>query len=76
MIPDEPQCARVLLGVRENYYADEEIKEWIKNGKIREFILKIFDFRTKRSKILVYTKVINVRTFRTFSINDHTDEYS
>ena len=36
-IGDEPRNAKVLLGIRENYYSDEEIKEWIKNGKIREF---------------------------------------
>ena len=36
-ISDEPQSARVMLGIREKYYTDEEIKEWIKNGKIREF---------------------------------------
>jgi len=27
----------VLQGVRESYYSDKEIKEWIKNGKIRKF---------------------------------------
>ena len=36
-IKDEPNYARVLLGVRERYYSDEEIKEWIKHGKIKEF---------------------------------------
>lgn len=36
-IKDEPHFARVLQGIRENYYLDEEIKEWIKNGKIKEF---------------------------------------
>ncbi|MBU4246172.1 MAG: type II toxin-antitoxin system death-on-curing family toxin [Nanoarchaeota archaeon] len=36
-IQDNPEQARVMLGIRENYYADAEIKEWIKNGKIREF---------------------------------------
>jgi len=36
-VGDNPENARVLLGVRENYYSDEEIKEWIKNGKIRKF---------------------------------------
>lgn len=36
-IQDNPEQARVMLGIRENYYTDSEIKEWIKNGKIREF---------------------------------------
>ncbi|MBC8500995.1 MAG: type II toxin-antitoxin system death-on-curing family toxin [Nanoarchaeota archaeon] len=36
-IKDEPQYARVMQGIREDYYSKEEIKEWIKNGKIREF---------------------------------------
>ena len=36
-IEDKPENAKVLLGIRENFYSDEEIKEWIKNGKIREF---------------------------------------
>lgn len=36
-IGDNPHYARILLGVREGYYTDQEIKEWIKNGKIREF---------------------------------------
>ena len=36
-IQDDPENAKALLGIRENYYSDEEIKEWIKNGKIREF---------------------------------------
>lgn len=36
-VEDNPANARVLQGIRENYYSDAEIKEWIKNGKIREF---------------------------------------
>ncbi len=36
-VHDNPENARVMLGIRENYYADSEIKEWIKHGKIREF---------------------------------------
>lgn len=36
-IKDEARYARVMQGIREGYYADKEIKEWIKNGKIREF---------------------------------------
>jgi len=27
----------VLNGIRENYYTREEIKKWLKGGKIREF---------------------------------------
>ncbi len=29
--------ARVLQGIRENFYKDKEIKDWLKTGKIREF---------------------------------------
>ena len=36
-IRDDPIHAKVMQGIRENYYSNEEIKEWIKNGKIREF---------------------------------------
>ncbi|MFA6329068.1 MAG: type II toxin-antitoxin system death-on-curing family toxin [Candidatus Micrarchaeia archaeon] len=36
-IPDEPANAKVMRGIRENFYTQEEICEWIKNGKIREF---------------------------------------
>ncbi len=33
----DPAFAKVLQGVRENYYSDEEIKEWIQRGKIKLF---------------------------------------
>ena len=36
-IEDDPKQAKVMLGIRENYYTDNEIKEWIKHGKIKEF---------------------------------------
>jgi len=36
-IKDNPKQARIMLGIREGYYEPKEIKEWIKNGKIREF---------------------------------------
>lgn len=36
-VRDEPHFARALQGIRENYYSADEIKEWIKNGKIKEF---------------------------------------
>lgn len=36
-IKDQEKQARVMQGIRERYYSDNEIKEWIKNGKIREF---------------------------------------
>ncbi|HII29640.1 hypothetical protein COT48_06365 [Candidatus Woesearchaeota archaeon CG08_land_8_20_14_0_20_47_9] len=36
-IKDKAEQARVMLGIREGYYSDEEVKEWVKNGKIREF---------------------------------------
>jgi len=36
-IKDDPSQAKVLTGIREGYYSNEEIREWIENGKIREF---------------------------------------
>ena len=36
-IEDNPDYARIMTGIRENYYADAEIKNWIQHGKIREF---------------------------------------
>jgi len=36
-ISDDPSNSRIMLGIREGYYSNEEIKEWIKNGKVREF---------------------------------------
>ena len=36
-IKDNPKYAGVMQGIRENYYTDLEIKEWIKNDKIKEF---------------------------------------
>lgn len=29
--------AKILQGVRENYYADSEVKQWLKGGDVREF---------------------------------------
>jgi hypothetical protein len=26
-----------MIGIRENYYSQNEIKEWIMNGKIKKF---------------------------------------
>ncbi|HLD77514.1 MAG TPA: Fic family protein, partial [archaeon] len=36
-VPDDPSQAKVMTGIREGFYADVEIKEWIQYGKIREF---------------------------------------
>jgi len=36
-IPDSTDNVKVMIGIRENYYSLDEIKEWIKNGKIKEF---------------------------------------
>ena len=36
-IKDDPDYAKVMRGIREGHYSDEEVLEWIKNGKIREF---------------------------------------
>lgn len=36
-MPDSINNVKVMIGIRENYYSLDEIKEWIKNGKIKEF---------------------------------------
>ena len=36
-IKDDPDYARVMLGIRENYYSHDEIKNLIKKGEIRPF---------------------------------------
>ncbi|MBI4146473.1 type II toxin-antitoxin system death-on-curing family toxin [Candidatus Woesearchaeota archaeon] len=36
-LKDDPENARVLPGIREGFYTSEEIKEWIKHGKIHSF---------------------------------------
>jgi len=36
-LKNEPENARVLLGIREDFYTREHIKEWIKHGKIHPF---------------------------------------
>ena len=35
-IPDDPDYAEVMRGIREGKYSDAEIREWISNGKIRK----------------------------------------
>jgi death-on-curing family protein len=37
-VTDAPENAETLQGIRERYYSDEELKEWIKNGTIRRFV--------------------------------------
>lgn len=34
---DERSISNVLQGIREEYYSKSEVKEWIKNGKIKRF---------------------------------------
>tara|TARA_Y100000310_G_scaffold35737_1_gene33737 strand:- start:603 stop:1004 length:402 start_codon:yes stop_codon:yes gene_type:complete len=36
-IKDDPDYAKVMVGIREGYYTDNEVKEWIENGKIKKF---------------------------------------
>jgi len=36
-IPDTIDNVKVMIGIRENYYSQNEIKEWIMNGKIKKF---------------------------------------
>lgn len=36
-LKNDPENARVLLGIREGFYTPEELKGWIRHGKIRPF---------------------------------------
>lgn len=36
-IEDNPNNAKIMTGIRERYYADEEIKKWIQQGQIKAF---------------------------------------
>lgn len=36
-IPDTENNVKIMIGIRENYYTQKEIKEWIKYGKIKKF---------------------------------------
>jgi len=36
-IPDIENNVKIMIGIRENYYTQKEIKEWIKYGKIKKF---------------------------------------
>lgn len=36
-IKDAPEYAKIMTGIRENRYTDQEIKNWIQHGQIREF---------------------------------------
>ena len=36
-IPDKENNVKIMIGIRENYYTQKEIKEWIKHGKIKTF---------------------------------------
>ena len=36
-IPDTENNVKIMIGIRENYYTQKEIKEWIKHGKIKAF---------------------------------------
>jgi prophage maintenance system killer protein len=36
-IPDKESNVKIMIGIRENYYTQKEIKEWIKHGKIKTF---------------------------------------
>jgi len=36
-IPDTTNNVKIMIGIREKYYSNNEVKEWIKNGKIKKF---------------------------------------
>ena len=36
-IKDDALNSKIMIGIREGYYADSEIKEWIKHGTARQF---------------------------------------
>ena len=36
-IPDTEKNVKIMIGIRENYYTQKEMKEWIQHGKIKTF---------------------------------------
>lgn len=36
-VKDDPIYAKVMQGIRENFYSNDEIKEWLKHGEIKDF---------------------------------------
>ena len=36
-IPDTINNVKIMIGIKEKYYTQKEIKEWIINGKIKKF---------------------------------------
>ena len=36
-IPDTINNVKIMIGIREDYYSQNELKEWIINGKIKKF---------------------------------------
>ena len=36
-IKDDPKHAKILTGIREDFYTHKEISNWLENGKIKEF---------------------------------------
>jgi death-on-curing family protein len=36
-IKNDPSYSKTMTGIRENFYKDEEIQQWIRTGEIREF---------------------------------------
>ncbi len=36
-VKDNPEYAKILIGIREGFYRNKEISNWLKNGKIRKF---------------------------------------
>jgi len=36
-IPDTINNVKIMIGIRENFYSQNEVKEWIINGKIKKF---------------------------------------
>lgn len=35
--PNHKKQAKVMIGIREGFYNDNDIKNWLKNGKIKKF---------------------------------------
>ena len=36
-VPDTEKNVKIMIGIRENYYTEKEMKEWIRHGKIKAF---------------------------------------
>ena len=58
-IPDTTDNARIMIGIREQYYSLEEIREWIENGRIKESNFHDFPILRMNEMPVVETYIVD-----------------